>query len=329
MENASHNSTTLNETTQNTTSYSSRYFPHAAVTYFGFAVLVFGICGNTLVIISILRQRRLLRNNYYFLVFHLAICDLVWLLVNFVINVNSTFAESLLYDYSVITCLFVRSVTYVFQVAGIGMMLMISVLRYRATVHPLKPAISRRKLKVVCGLVYIVGFIAGYGPAMPVCFMHWNDVLIGYGNIHIAYLISCFYFFPTTFMAVVYYKICRELIKQNRYMKSVCSNPVRRSTPSTSFSILRYIRHRRTFLVCLSTVLCYGLGNIPMSVWFILYIAGGYNQVLLYVYTYEIGSILRIAGSHSVNPLIYGILDKKLLTFWKLCRKKKRRPQEN
>ena len=56
------------------------------------------------------------------------------------------------------------------------MMLMISVLRYRATVHPLKPAISRRKLKVVCGLVYIVGFIAGYGPALPLGFLPWNDV---------------------------------------------------------------------------------------------------------------------------------------------------------
>ena len=31
-------------------------------------------------------------------------------------------------------------VSYIFQVAGIAMMLAISLLRYRATVHPLKPA---------------------------------------------------------------------------------------------------------------------------------------------------------------------------------------------
>ena len=328
MENASHNSTTLNETTQNTTSYSSRYSSRDAVRYSSIAVTAFGICGNTLVIISILRQRRLLRNNYYFLVFHLAICDLVWLLVAFFFVINFIFTESSLYDYSVITCLFLN-IDYVFQVAGIGMMLIISVIRYRATVHPLKPAISRQKLKVVCCLVYIVGFIAGYGPAIPLCFMHRNDVLFVYEKIHIAYLISCSYFFPTTFMAVVYYKISRELIKQNRYIKSVCSNPVRRSIPSSSFNIFTFIRHRRTFLVCLGTVLCYGLGNIPISVWFIWYIADRYNQVLLYVYNFEIGCILRLAGSHSINPLIYGILDKRLLTFWKLFRKKKRRPQEN
>ena len=323
MENASHNSTTLNETTQNTTSYSSRYSSRDAVRYSSIAVTVFGICGNTLVIISILRQRRLLRNNYYFLVFHLAICDLLWLLEDFLMFVNT---ESSLYGYSVISCLLLN-IDYVFQVGGIGMMLIISVLRYRATVHPLKPAISRRKLKVVCGLVYIVGFIVGYVPDMPFCFKH---VPIVYHKINVAYLISCCYFFPTTFMAVVYYKICRALIKQNRYIKSVCSNPVRRSTPNSSLNILRFIRHRRTFLVCLGTVLCYGLGNIPISVWFIWNITGrAEGQVLSYAYTFEIGVILRLAGSHSVNPLIYGILDKRLLTFWKLCCKKKRRSQEN
>jgi hypothetical protein len=329
MENASHNSTTLNETPQKTTSYSFPYFSYAALRYSWIAVIVFGIFGNTLVIISILRQRRLLRNNYYFLVFHLAICDLLWLLVHFFDCINIIFTECYLCDYSVITCLFLN-ISYVFQVAGIGMMLIISMLRYRATVHPLKPAISRRKLKVVCGLVYTAGLVAGYGPAMPLCFVHWNDVLIVYHKIHVAYLISCFYFFPPIFMAVVYYKICRALIKQNRYIKSVCSNPVRRSTPSSSLNILRFIRHRRTFLVCLGTVLCYGLGNIPISVWFIWNITGrAEGQVLSYAYTFEIGVILRLAGSHSVNPLIYGILDKRLLTFWKLCCKKKRRSQEN
>jgi hypothetical protein len=39
-------------------------------------VLVVGILGNILVIISILRQKKLLKNNYYFVVLHLAICDL-------------------------------------------------------------------------------------------------------------------------------------------------------------------------------------------------------------------------------------------------------------
>jgi hypothetical protein len=209
------------------------------------------------------------------------------------------------------------------------MMLMISVLRYRATVHPLKPDVSRRKLKVVCGLVYIVSFIAGYATYLPLCFMQrTSDVAIVYEKVFDGYVISWFYFFPTIFMAVVYYKISRELIKQNRYMKNVCSNPGRRSA-SGSFNILKFIRNRRTFFVCLTTVLCYGIGNIPITVYLILAIAEEDHFLMKYVWILYLVNVLRVASSHSVNPLIYGRLDKKLFPFWKLCREKKQRPQGN
>jgi hypothetical protein len=209
------------------------------------------------------------------------------------------------------------------------MMLVISVLRYRATVHPLRPAISRRKLKVVCGLVYIVGFIAGYGLFLPVCFMQWNDVAIVYKKFYYSYFVLCFYFFPTVFMAVVYYKIGQALAKQNKYMKSVRSNPVRRGAPGSSFNFLKFIRNRQTFFVCLITALCYGTANIPASVWIILHISGGNHFLMENIWIMYLADVVRVAGLHSVNPLIYGILDKKLLTFWKLCRKKKQRPQGN
>jgi hypothetical protein len=163
---------------------------------------------------------------------------------------------------------------------------------------------------------------------LQLCFMQWNDVAIVYKKV--LYTFSCLYFFPTIFMAVVYYKIGRALIKQNRYMKNECSNPVTRGAPdSNSFNILKFIRNRRTFFVCLITVLCYGIGNIPITVYLISGIAGEHHLLKKYVWILYLANVLRVAGSHSVNPLIYGILDKRLLTFWKLCRKKKQRPQGN
>ena len=297
---------------------------------YSYAVVnVVGILGNILVIISILRQNKLLKNNYYFLVLHLAICDLGVLIIFLFDHINWHLVEDRLVTsnstkYCVFFCIYL-----VFQAAGIGMMLIISLLRYRATVHPLKPDVSRRKLKVVCALVYIVGFIAGYATYLPLCFLQWNDAVIVYNKVFHGYVISCFYFFPTLFLAVVYYKIGREMIKQNRYMKNVCSNPGRRSAPDSSFNILKFIRNRRTFLVCLITVLCYGIGNIPSTVYLILYIAEERHLLKKYVWILYLASVLAVAGSHSVNPLVYGRLDKKLLPFWKLCRKKKQRPQGN
>ncbi len=293
-------------------------------------VIVFGILGNILVVISILRQKHVLKKNYYFLVLQLAICDMGTLIIWFSDDILKFLwlGEPLNNNFNKAYCLGVY-VCYAFQVAGVGMMLIISVLRYRATVHPLKPAITRRKLKVVCGLVYVVGIIAGYGTAVPRCLTHSNDVPIVYTKFQLGYFICCVIFFPTIFMAVAYYKIGRALIKQNKYIKGIRVNPVGQSLPSSSFNIVKFIQNRKTFFVCLVTVLCYGVGNIPVTVYYIWKIAEEYHLKKKYIWIFYLADVLRAAGSYSANPLIYGIMDKKLFTFWKLFRKKKRSSQES
>ena len=289
-----------------------------AYRYSDTAVIVFGILGNILVIISITRQKNVLKNNYYFLVLHLAICDLGVLIIYFLSVINFQLLEEPISYYTKFYC-FGGIVSLFFQASGIGMMLMISVLRYRAVLHPLKPAISRRKLKIAYGLVYFAGFFAGYVPFMPLCLLeNWDDEKIAYYNYLSGYIIFCFYFCPTTFMAVVYFKIGRTLMDQNKYIKSICSNPaVKRSAPSSSFNILTFFKNRKTFFVCLFTVLCYAVGNIPYTVYFTLHIAKEYSLLRENLWIEYCAHIVRVAGSHSVNPLIYGILDKKLLKFWK------------
>ena len=284
-------------------------------------VIVFGILGNILVILSMLRQNKnLLKNNYYFLVLHLAICDLIALIFHF-FNVVDEFWPMITFAITVILD--------AFQLIGIAMMLIISLLRYRATVHPLKPAISRRILKVVCGLVYLVGLIAGCGIHLPRWFIKSYVMYVAYKKFYLAFCIFFGYLVSTIFMSVVYYKISRSLMKQNKYMKRVCSNAIRRPAPDSSLNILRYIRNRRTFLVCLSTVLCYGIAHIPISLWYMWFIAGEYHLVMKYVWIGYFGYALAAAGSQSINPVIYGILDKQLLTFWKCCCKKKRKTQKS
>ena len=232
-------------------------------------VIVFGLLGNILVIISILRQKNVLKNNYYFLVLHLVTCDLVTLIIYLLDEINVAFLQQKFFDhdFSKFDCLG-YNISYLFQVSGIGMMLMISVHRYRATVHPLKPAISRQKLKLICGLVYFVGFFTGYLPAMPPCFMqNNNDVKNIFEGYFYGYILCYFYFCPTIFMAVVYVKIAQTLTSQNKYIKGVCAHPaVRRSVPSSR----AFFINRKTFLICLLTVLCYAVGNIPMTGWIIL-----------------------------------------------------------
>ena len=289
-------------------------------------VSLLGILGNILVILSILRQKKnVLKNNYYFLVLHLAICDLAALIFTLFLTVYAIWPKK---PRSSTIC-HARAFADVFKLAGVGMMLIISLIRYRATVHPLKPTISRRKLKIVCGLQYLFGLIAVCWIRLPLCFMMRSTVVYAaYLKFYHAFGVFFVYIFPTIFMAVVYYKIGRSLMKQNKHMKRVCLDVMRQREPDSSFNILRYIRNRRTFLVCLSTVLCYGISCIPKLVWSMLAIVSE-NLRFKHFWLWFSLDTLQNAGSHSVNPLIYGMLDKTLLTFWKCCFKKKRRIQEN
>ena len=299
----------------------------AAYKYSYTSVVVFGILGNILVIISILRQKKLLKNSYYYLVLHLAICDLGWLVVRACTYVqHDLFQENKTTDK--IYCLFYE-IKVVFQIAGLYMMLVISVLRYRATLHPLKPEISREKLRVVCGFGYILGFIVGVGGTISSCFLRKSPLASSiYTKLYKAGTIFLIYYAPTVVMAVLYGKIYRALMNQNKYLKSLGSNPAAQSTSGSSFTIAKYLKNHKTFLVSVSIVFCYAVGNLPMSLVLILKIAGNYDLLKKQFWLWYLAFVLRAAGSHSVNPLVYGILDKKLQKFWRLCSKRVRR-QDN
>ena len=168
-----------------------------AYTYSNTAVIVFGILGNSLVIMSILKQKRnVLKNNYYFLVLHLAICDLAVLIIYLYEAVELQWLKESLSSHSPMIICHGIVIAVVSQLAGASMLLIISLLRYRPTVHPLKPAISRRKLKVVCGLVYLVGLIAGGGARFPRCFRKSNVMNVAYLKFYYAYIIFFVKFVP-------------------------------------------------------------------------------------------------------------------------------------
>ena len=292
----------------------------AAYKYSFTLVIAFGILGNILVIISIFRQRKLLKNNYYLLVLHLAICDLGYLVVLMCTHVRQEIFLGQK-DFTKTYCLSFE-IKFVFLTAGVYMMLTISVLRYYATVYSLKPDISRRKLKSVCGLGYILGLIAGYGVRAPVCFVQKNARAHTIHKRIISPYMIFFNYVPTFVMAVLYYKVYRALMNQNKYLKSLGSNPVAQGSSHSSFKIVNHIKNHRTFLVCVFTVLCYGVGNLPISVSLALRIASKNNPMMKHAWTWHLATILRVAGSCLVNPLIYGVLDKKLLKFWRICSKK-------
>ena len=282
------------------------------LTYALESVIIFGILGNILVIISIERQKQLLKKNYYFAVLHVAVCDIAALITQLLLFIGRHLGIEN-YRGCSIPCVIISFYQH-FHYSGIAMMLMVSVLRYRATVHPLKSAISRAKLIKVCYVVYVVGLTTGLGLTVPQCF----DI-----NISVKYLIDGFDLFvafvPVIFMIVCYCKIGLALVKQNRQMKRMGSVAVGN----------RHNRDRRIFHVCLCTVVCFAVARLLWTVILVWAIADEYSYlhnetwVLIFV-----GNFLLIAGTHSANPLIYGILDKTMFAFLKQSSKKRQTPRE-
>ena len=278
--------------------------------YSSFLIFVLGILGNLSVIISIARQRCLLKKNYYFLVLKLSICDLAALIIKFLDHVDIHWIDKPVYYYSTIYCTFSSSY-YVFVIAEVAVMLIISVHRFRATVHPLMPDIGRRKLKMICSLAYIVSLIVGFGVSSPKCYVRLNVIYRKLFNLQSVSI----HFGPTIFMAVVYYKIGLALVRQRQHMKRVCSYAARS----------QHIRDRRIFIVCLSTVLCYRIGRLPFSLWYISDIVDEHNLLVKNVWVLCLSMVLNIAGTHSANAILYGILDRKIFVFKKYCMKRQSR----
>ena len=202
----------MNEAMQKTTAY-------IAYIYSSISVMVFGMLGNILVIISLARQKQLLKKNYYFLVLHLAVCDLgafvFKLLVIIVLYLDVAHDRAFK-----IVCFF-SSLRAPFYSSGLAMMLMISVLRYRAIVHPLKPAICRAKLIKVCYITYVVGLMLAVGSILvPYClFIEKLNYLIYEKFVCVFDLLH--FWLAVIFMVVCYCKIGRALVKQNKQMKRI------------------------------------------------------------------------------------------------------------
>ena len=167
------------------------------------------------------RQKRLLKNNPHYPVFHVTIWDFSHLLVS-VYDVYINLASKKL-DYSnPAVCLVFVHFRELYLLFGAHLMLAISTIRYRALLHPLKLAISHGRLKVVSCFVYLL-LIYISGPNIHFCFGLSPSFLQNYGAPSFFVRTTIWYFLPATVMAAIHWKIYRELTRQNNSIKSTKS----------------------------------------------------------------------------------------------------------
>ncbi|CAB4018421.1 neuropeptide FF receptor 1-like [Paramuricea clavata] len=299
---------------------------HSASSYLGYAfisVSVLGSLGNILSIFSICRQKALLKTNHYYLVLHLAICDLL--------NMYLPIA----YSYTIFTGKFwITSPTHckltflhgTFFTAGVLFMVFMSLLRYRVVFCPLRPAVSRWKLHLAAAAVYIFGvlcqipvvFVLDFIPPDK-CFEAWPSETLC--NTYTVFLSSVHFFIPVVVLGMIYWKISRGLIKQSEKIKSMNANiaTVGEKTERWLFQRLAHHRNTRTFVISFLIFVCFLVAGSPQQIAFILYVFGVVDLNGAY---YDWFNVMYFFGVSAVNPFIYGALDKKLFSSFKRCGRK-------
>ena len=286
---------TINNTNINTT---PDYTKGAVMTL----AVTLGVLGNIPVIVSVCRKRSLLKNNHYYLVLHLAICDL-FILLCFVPASYSTVTASPLSSYFL--CKIVFPAHTIFLSAAASFLVLISIYRYRAIVHPLKPAVSQKTLKILSIFVYVLAIIYIIPLVLVLrfdetlgCYEEWpmHSLNIAYG----VFLLSAQYFIPLLSLSVIYFKICKELISQNNKFKAM-NGQVRDNRGPTLFQSVK-VRNTKAFIVSFIIVVCFVVSACPTQV---IWIVGVINSNELPSVNLWL-SALYMFGTSVINPFVYG-----------------------
>ena len=278
-----------------------------------------GVLGNIAVVVCICRKRSLLKNRHYYLILLLAICDLFYLLF-FAPFAYSNFPTDPFIT-SRIMCKTWWPVHTSFYIAGANFLVLISIIRYRTILHPLKPPVSWRALKIssiftcVLAIVCVIPYalVLRYNETNFTCHEEWTMK-----SLNIAYTVSltCVqYFVPVLFMSTNYYKICQQLITRNNWIGNQVQQTNGRA--STWFQSLKG-RNRKTFLVSFTIVICFVLFACPIQIAWIVSVISS-NESSSY---YNFFNALNIFGTAVLNPFVYGVLDANKFSFFKHCRRR-------
>ncbi|XP_028399985.1 neuropeptide Y receptor type 1-like [Dendronephthya gigantea] len=280
-----------------------------AIGFFSILAVLLGVPGNTAVIVSICKTRNLLRNSHYYLLLHLAICDLVQLIF-FIGDIYTVFNDNTEVSSSSRILCKIWSPTYTSCfIAGVYFLVLISVSRYRAIVQPFKPPISRKMLKIYSASIYLIAVLCIIPYALVLTFDESQGASICYEQwpfqslniVYTVFLAIVQYLMPVAFLSVVYFKICKTLVIQS---KIVNEHKLRQHGPR---------QNRKTFLVCFIIVICFAISAGPSQVaWMIpattsSEISGSMSSWF---------NVLRVFGTLVINPYVYGAFDKKVFSFF-------------
>ncbi|XP_041357593.1 gastrin/cholecystokinin type B receptor-like [Gigantopelta aegis] len=265
--------------------------------------LVFGICGNFLVIFAVCRYRRLRSITNAFLT-SLASADL--LLVTICVPVKCAAFFSFTWAFGWFLCKFVFYMQTVSVLCSVMTLTVMSIERFIAIIFPLRA-------KSLCTgaharIVIIVSWILSFFMATPIlvgqkhkevgdirkaywCVKEWSKPSLAI--VFEVYMLVVIFVIPVLVMIMAYTAICVELFRMSKLR--------------TGMGINKYVVIQMLILVVLLFIVCWGpilIDNLLVSVGLIEKLHIGYLKPMRQAF------FLMSYMNSCVNPIVYGFMSK-------------------
>ena len=271
---------------------------------------LFGIMGNSLVIHAISTQR-CFQTNYYCLVYHLALSDLL-VLLQFTVHTLRYSIPSIPPISSSAICILFSLVASLFYISGALFLVAIGLVRYRGTIHPFKLHFTRKKIRYrVVVTTYLISFLISTGFVMLRKCKFQDDLYVY--NVFITVL-SFFLTFltPAVLLPVLYSKIIYQLWIHERSLGNLLepTNSQISSTNNASSSATQVKQRRfiRTSFVSFVIVVVFTISSAPYEIiWFIAIVRRSEFAGIPFWIIF-----MKLFGTCTVNPFIYGVTDASL-----------------
>ena len=180
-----------------------------------------------------------------------------------------------------------------------------SLLRYHAVCYPLRPAVSRWKLHLVSATVYVFGLLVRI-PLLFIfdfitpdqCFEPWPSTT--WSTTYTVTLFAIQFFIPVVILGAVYWKICSELVKQSKTIKSMNASIADEEKEHWFFQRLAHHRNTRTFVISFVIFVCFLVAGCPHQIAFTVEVIGVLDSSGRAYYDWF--RVMYFFGVSAVNP---------------------------
>uniref|UniRef100_A0A3P9J5H6 Somatostatin receptor type 2 n=1 Tax=Oryzias latipes TaxID=8090 RepID=A0A3P9J5H6_ORYLA len=282
------------------------------ITFISFLVCAVGLCGNTLVIYVILRYAKMKTvTNIYIL--NLAVADVLCMTSLPFIALQLVLVR---WPFGEVLCKIIMTVDSLNQFTSIFSLMVMSIDRYLAVVHPIRSTKWRkpRMAKLINLTVWVVSLLVIL-PTMifsglnkvPVCGIVWPEPQDVYYNTFIFYTFFIGFFFPLVVICLCYLLI---IVKVKSSGMRVCSSKRRRSERKVT---------RMVSIVVAVFVLCW----LPFYIFNVTSVTSSITPSSAMKSTFYFVIVLGYANS-CANPVLYAFLSDNFRKSFQnvLCLKK-------